>query len=114
VIARVWHGAARATVSDEFHRYVLRTGVAECRATEGNRGVMVLRRAEGAIVHVLFISLWDSYEAIRRFAGEEIEKAVYFPEDESFLVELEPTVVHYECDAASIVSTRGPSGGRGR
>lgn len=100
MIARVWHGVAPESVSGEFHEYVLRTGVEGCRATEGNCGVLVLRRAEGAMVHFLFISLWDSWDAIRRFAGENIEKAVYFPEDERFLLELEPKVVHHECFAS--------------
>ena len=40
--------------------------------------------------------LWDSFEAIRRFAGEDYEKAHYYPEDREFLIELEPFVDHYE------------------
>lgn len=42
------------------------------------------------------ISLWDSWDAIKAFAGPEYENAVYYPEDEKFLVERGPRVMHYE------------------
>jgi hypothetical protein len=42
------------------------------------------------------MSLWESYEAIKKFAGPDFEKAVYYPEDKDFLLELEPNVTHYE------------------
>jgi heme-degrading monooxygenase HmoA len=42
------------------------------------------------------LTLWESEEAIKRFAGTNMEKAKYYPEDEQFLLELEPTVTHYE------------------
>jgi hypothetical protein len=40
--------------------------------------------------------LWESEEAIRRFAGGEIDRAVFYPEDERFLVEREERVSHFE------------------
>jgi hypothetical protein len=58
--------------------------------------VYVLRRREGQEVHFLLISLWESLDAIRRFAGPDLERARYYPEDEDFLLELEPMVTHYE------------------
>jgi heme-degrading monooxygenase HmoA len=75
------------------------TGIPGYRATEGNRGVQILRRIEGEIAHFLVISYWESFEAIRRFAGEEMEKAVYYPRDREFLLGLEPNVTHYELAA---------------
>ena len=42
------------------------------------------------------ISLWESYEAIKAFAGDDIDRARYYPEDADFLIELEPKVKHYE------------------
>ena len=32
----------------------------------------------------------------REFSGPDYEKAVYYPEDQNFLLELEPHVAHYE------------------
>ena len=96
MLARMWHGVTRADRSDEFFRYITRTGVPGLQATAGNRGVYVLRRLEGDEAHFIMISMWDSREAIARFAGADIEKARYYPEDEEFLLELEPTVRHFE------------------
>jgi heme-degrading monooxygenase HmoA len=96
MIGRTWHGRVPAAKADAYHEYLLRTGVPGYKSTPGNRGVYVLRRVEGDVAHFLLLSLWDSYEAIRAFAGEEIERAHYYPEDTEFLLELEPTVTHYE------------------
>jgi heme-degrading monooxygenase HmoA len=95
-IARLWHGAVPAAKGDAYEAYLRRTGVADCRATAGNRGVEVLRRTVGTETHFLFISFWESLEAIHRFAGVELERARYYPEDASYLVALEPAVTHYE------------------
>jgi heme-degrading monooxygenase HmoA len=96
MIGRTWHGRVPAAKADAYHAYLFRTGVPDYEATPGNRGVHVLRRIEGDVAHFLLLSLWDSYDAIRAFAGEEIERARYYPEDAEYLLELEPTVTHYE------------------
>jgi heme-degrading monooxygenase HmoA len=58
--------------------------------------VQLLRRIEGDQAHFLIITFWESVEAIQRFAGQDYEKARYYPEDQDFLIEFEETVVHYE------------------
>ena len=96
MIAGIWHGITTADKGDEFLEYINQTGVPGLKGTSGNRGVYVLRQMEETEAHFIMISLWDSREAIVRFAGEEIEKARYYPEYKDFLQELEPTVKHYE------------------
>ena len=96
MIARTWHGAVPAEKADAYFDYLMRTGVPGLKGTKGNRGVYVLRRNEGDQAHFFMISLWESREAIRAFAGDDIERARYYPEDEAFLLELEPHVTHYE------------------
>jgi len=96
MIARVWHGVTLQARAKAYIEYLTETGVRDSRATPGNRGVYVLSRTEQEMAHFLFISLWDSIQAIESFAGAEIEKARYYPADREFLVELEPTVSHYE------------------
>ena len=96
MIARTWHGIVRAADAERYHAYLEATGLPDYRKTPGNRGVYVLRRAEGDVVHFLLLTLWESWEAIRAFAGDEPERARYYPEDERFLLELEPTVTHYD------------------
>ena len=96
MIARLWHGITPASKADGYLDTLNKTGLRECRATPGNRGVYVLRRIDAGVAHFLFISLWDSMDAIARFAGAEVDRARYYPEDREFLLEFEPTVTHYE------------------
>lgn len=96
MIARIWHGATEADKADEYFDYLNRTGIPDYRATEGNRGVYVLRRVENDKAHFMLLTLWESIEAIKNFAGDEIERARYYPEDEKFLLEIVLSVQHYE------------------
>ncbi|MDP2471226.1 MAG: hypothetical protein Q8W45_06410 [Candidatus Palauibacterales bacterium] len=96
MIARTWHGTVRAEEAAAYLSYLNGTGVVDLQATEGNRGVYVLRRVDGERAEFLMISLWRDLEDIRAFAGEDVERARYYPEDEAFLFELVPRVTHYE------------------
>lgn len=96
MIARTWHGVVPEAKSGEYFEYLKRTGVMDYTSVKGNRGVFVLRRTEDGQTHYLLLTLWDDVDSIRKFAGDDIEKARYYPEDKVFLVELEPNVTHYE------------------
>ena len=98
MIARMWRGAVRPGHGNAYAQYLDRTGVPDCRATPGNRGVSVLRRDLPDRTEFVFISFWESMQAIRAFAGEDVERARYYPEDREFLLELEPTVAHYQVE----------------
>jgi heme-degrading monooxygenase HmoA len=96
MIARIWSGMVPAGKADDYYAYLLRTGVADYRATPGNCGVQLLRRTRGDATEFLFLTLWESWDAIRAFAGDPPDQARYYPEDTAFLLELTPTVDHYE------------------
>lgn len=96
MIARVWHGRTRAADAAAYREYVERTGIPDYRATPGNRGAWLLSRIEGDVAHFLTLSYWDDLDAVRRFAGEVVEKARYYKEDAKYLLEFEPEVTHYE------------------
>lgn len=96
MIARIWRGRTSAGKADAYHRYLEATGLQEYRSTEGNRGVFVFRRIEDDVAEFLLVSLWDSLQAVKNFAGQDHERAVYYPEDDEYLLEREHTVSHYE------------------
>jgi len=96
----MWHGRTPASKADAYVDYLKVSGVRELQATPGNRGVFVLRRVGPREADFLVISLWDSMEAIREFAGEDLEKARYFDEDREFLLEFERFVTHYDVPVA--------------
>jgi heme-degrading monooxygenase HmoA len=98
MIARIWKGAVRQRDGDAYARYMQETGVAAYARTPGNRGVWMLRRDLGDRTEFVMFTLWDSLEAVRAFAGEDYETAVFYPEDERFLVERDLTATHYQVD----------------
>ncbi len=100
MIARIWHGAVRAQDADEYAAYVEETGIAGYRQTPGNRGAWLLRRTDGERTEIVTVSFWDSRKAIEGFAGEDIEKAVFYPDDDRFLVERDLRVTHYDVPGA--------------
>src|SRR4030042_1208326 len=111
MIARSWDGTTPAAQADEYADYVRRTGVTDLAATDGNRGVYLLRRREGDRARFRVLSLWDSMEGVRRFAGDDPEKARYYPDDSRFLLALEPRVEHFEVVAAEGGAAGGGAGG---
>jgi len=96
MIARLWHGSTPVSRSKAYLDFLLKTGVPDYRKTPGHRGVQILLRKEEDVAHFLLVSLWDSMEAVVRFAGPDVDRAKYYPEDPQYLLELEPKVVHYE------------------
>jgi heme-degrading monooxygenase HmoA len=96
MIARIWRGAVRREDADRYADYMRGTGVKEYAETEGNRGVLMLRRDEGERSEFVMVTLWASWEAVRAFAGDDVAKAVFYPEDDAFLIERELTATHYQ------------------
>jgi heme-degrading monooxygenase HmoA len=96
MIARIWRGVVRLEDADEYADYIRETGFAAYAATAGNRGAWMLRRDDGDRTEFTTLSMWDSVDAIKAFAGEDIEAAVLYPEDERYLIDGESRVTHYE------------------
>ena len=97
MIARIGRGLVRTENRDAYAAYVEQTGVARYRETAGNQGAhILLRDLDDGRTEIVALSFWSSYDAIRGFAGQDIETAVYYPEDDRYLVAREDTVKHYE------------------
>jgi heme-degrading monooxygenase HmoA len=58
----------------------------------------MLRRDVDDRTEFVMVTLWDSLEAVKAFAGDDHETAVFYPEDERFLVQRDLTTAHYEVD----------------
>ena len=101
MIARIWKGAVRTPDADAYADYIRQTGVADYEKTPGNRGVWMLRREAGENTQFVMFTLWESLDAVKAFAGEEYEQAVYYREDERYLVERDETTSHYEVIGSS-------------
>ncbi len=95
-IARIWHGRTLTSKANEYYDYLKEAGIKKIEAIPGNLGVQVFRRTTGNITEFTVISYWDSLDAIRKFAGNDIEKTRFLPRDKEYLLELEPNVKHFE------------------
>jgi heme-degrading monooxygenase HmoA len=102
MIARTWHGRVPAAKADAYYEYIRQTGLADYRSTPGNLGLVVQRRIEAGVAQFVLTTFWDSVESIKRFAGENYERARYYPEDDEYLLEREPLVTHAEVLTASL------------
>jgi heme-degrading monooxygenase HmoA len=96
MLARTWSGRTLTSKAEAYSEFLKTKGIQDYLATPGNRGVLVLRRPLGEETEFLLVSLWDSEASIRAFAGDDLTKAFYYPEDDDFLLEFAPQATHYE------------------
>jgi heme-degrading monooxygenase HmoA len=97
MIARIWRGWVRTEEAPAYVDYIIGTGIAEYRNTPGNRGAQMLTRDLGdGRTEVLTLSWWESLDSIRGFAGDDISVAVFYPEDDDYLIDRETTVSHFD------------------
>jgi heme-degrading monooxygenase HmoA len=96
-VARIWRGVIRTEDRDAYNAYVADTGIKEYRQTPGNQGAHILTRDLGdGRTEITTLSFWSSLDSIRAFAGDDISVAVFYPEDDRYLLERDLTVTHYE------------------
>ena len=96
MILRQWRGVVATDRAEEYATYVERTGMDEYRATVGNRGAqLLLRDLSAGRTEIVTLSWWDSLDDVRGFAGDDVDAAHYYPEDDEFLLERDATVRHY-------------------
>lgn len=96
MIVRMWHGRVPTAKAAAYRAFLNERAIPDYRSVPGNISVHILERPEGDVTHFVTMTFWESMEAIRGFAGDDVEVAKYYPEDKDFLLEFEPTVTHYE------------------
>jgi heme-degrading monooxygenase HmoA len=106
VIARAWHGTTRREKADEYERY-LTGAVTKFRSIPGNLGYEVMRVDDGPsgpdLVEFQVISYWESLDAIKAYAGDDVRRTRSLPRDPEFLVDLEPWVRNYRLKVHDVV-----------
>jgi hypothetical protein len=100
MIIRMWRGPVPKAKRAAYVGYLKETGLDDYAKTPGCRGVYLLCRDIGDQVEFLTMTMWDSIDAVKAFAGEDYMKARYYPEDEKFLTVFNPLVEHFEVEIA--------------
>jgi len=96
LILRMWRARSTVDKSGEYVQHATKKVFPALRAIEGHRGAYLLRRAIDGAIEFVVLTLWDSMEAVRRFAGEQPEKAVVEPEARAVLTSFDNSVTHFE------------------
>jgi heme-degrading monooxygenase HmoA len=96
VIGRLWRGSALRENADAYAAHLERETLPTLPAIEGHLGAYVLRRELGDEVEFVVLSIWDSLDAVRAFAGDDYETAVVPSEARTLLSRFDERVAHYE------------------
>ncbi|MFI5153286.1 MAG: antibiotic biosynthesis monooxygenase [Chitinophagales bacterium] len=96
MIARIWHGKTDKSNLVTYSEFLRKKAIPDYKKANGLQGMSFLRKVIGSEAHFTLITYWQNMDAIRAFAGNDIEKAKYYPEDKDFLLEFEEVVQHYE------------------
>jgi heme-degrading monooxygenase HmoA len=96
MIARMWHGRVATSNAQSYREFLNARAIPDYRSVEGNVSVHILQRTDGEVTHFVTLTFWNDLDCIKAFAGEDPEVAKYYPEDDQFLLEFEPRVLHYE------------------
>jgi heme-degrading monooxygenase HmoA len=108
VYARIWTGWTARDRGPAYAAFLAERAVPDYRRVPGNLAVHVLRREDGERAEFTVVTFWESLEAVRSFAGDDISVARFYPEDDEFLLERGPVARHYEVTATTGPATAGP------
>jgi len=95
-IMRLWHGEVTIEKADEYEKFMIERAAPDYSSVEGLLKLYFQRKNEEETAHFLLVTLWDSIESVKKFAGDNPEIAKYYKEDDNFLLEKEKYVSMYE------------------
>ena len=96
LVLREWRGRVPAAKSEAYLRFLSGQPSCDYAKTPGHRGTWIFLERGARVTEFVLMTLWDSKEHIRAFAGSDISLARYYPEDPEYLLEMPPHVRHYE------------------
>ncbi len=96
MIARIWKGKTKLENLEEYTRFMRDRAIPDYSQVEGFVKLTFLRRTDSDHAYFDLITFWENMEVIKGFAGEDYEKAKYYPEDDRYLLEFPEKVTHYE------------------
>lgn len=96
MIMRIWRGITSSERADAYLEHLQQTALPALKGFNGQQGAWVLRRVQGEQCEFQVLTLWDSMKSLQAYAGKQPERAVYYDEDDKFLLDMEPLVRLYE------------------
>jgi len=96
LISRHWKGVAKSEEADNYIHHLRNKTFPELARIDGFVRASILRRSTREGTEFLVVTTWQSFEAIRRFAGESVNTAVVPPEVQEMMLKYDREVTHYE------------------
>ena len=96
MIARVWTAHATAANAIQYRDHLRTQVIPALRRLAGYESTTLLTKASGEDVEILVITRWTSMNAIRAFAGDDVERAVVAEEAALLLQSWDERVRHYD------------------
>jgi tRNA-Thr(GGU) m(6)t(6)A37 methyltransferase TsaA len=104
LIARHWRGWTEPKDADAYESLLKEKVLPGLKAVEGYHGGYILRNDSPHEVEFVVVNLFDSIEAVKKFAGPEYASAVFEPEAKKLLCRIEPVANHYEVRTSTLPS----------
>lgn len=95
-IMRLWHGEVSLEKADDYEKFMVEKAAPDYGSVEGLQNLYFQRKDEETKAHFLLVTIWDSMESIKHFAGEKPELAKYYAEDDNFLLKKEKYTTMYD------------------
>ncbi|GEM_PF-881250 len=96
VIARAWRAQAAADRAPAYAEHVRSHVLPALRRQPGYMRMLLLQRPASGMVEITVVTLWQSLDAIRGFAGPDVERAVVAEEAAALLAQYDSRAQHYE------------------
>jgi len=96
MIARLWHGWTTPQNADTYQNLLKNNILPGIHRVAGYKGAYVLRREAGSEVEFITLTMFESMDAVRAFAGPNYEQAVILPEAERLLAHSDDLSAHFE------------------
>lgn len=96
MIARIFRASALPEKANDYVQHLEMSVLPELRQIRGFQGVYLMRQDSAETVEFIVLTLWESMDAIRKFAGENAEVAVVAPAAQEMFREFDSTVKHFE------------------
>ncbi len=93
---REWKCTCPRDTAEGFIDYLQETGIKDTQAIDDCVGYQVLRRELDGEVEITFVSFWKDLESMKKYAGDNLYKAVLYPEDAKFRIKPDTEVRVYE------------------
>ena len=96
MIARIWQGRTKIEHLEEYTDFMKVRAIPDYKKTGGFVKLTFLKRTDNEFAYFNLITFWENLEVIKNFAGQDFEKAKYYPEDKNYLIDFPEKVIHYD------------------